>query len=323
MKEQILKRLLEAQDYVSGEELSLELGVTRTAIWKAINNLKKDGYGIKSQTNKGYRLVEHSQRLTYEAVHLALDFFEKIWVYDTIDSTNNEIKRLQMNESFSKGLVLSEEQVAGKGRRGRLWFSQKESGLYMSMLLKPSIKPVQASMLTLVAGLTVCQMIQNETQLEAKIKWPNDIVINGKKVCGILTEMNSEIEDINYVVVGVGINVNQERFPDEIATIASSLRIEGNKNFDRLELLKSFMGIFKNNYEQFLIDGDLSSLQVAYNERCINVNQALKLIETHGEREVKGLGINVLGELLVENEAGKVELVRAGEVSVRGLYGYI
>ncbi len=324
MKDKLLELLTESEEHISGEWISKQLGVSRTAVWKAMNKLKSDGYIIESISNRGYKLISKTERITREGVLLALkseDLFDEVFVYETIDSTNNELKRLHMTTAFNSALAISEEQTAGKGRRGRLWSSDKGDGLWMSMLLKPEIVPVQAPMLTLVAGLAVCEAIEEITGKEPGIKWPNDIVLDGRKVCGILTEMSAEIESVNYVVIGTGINVNQASFDDEIKDMAVSIREMTGRVMDRIELLTAFVRHFKKRYGQFLETKNLIGMIEDYQKRCVNVDKPVKILWPDRTVEGKGLAISPNGELVVEVD-GEIQKISSGEVSVRGLYGY-
>jgi len=244
-------------------------------------------------------------------------------VYDSIDSTNGEAKRLWQNGLKEPALILAREQTAGKGRRGRTWYSPKDEGVFMSMLLIPDIEPNHASMLTLIAGLAVSQAIKSITGLDSMIKWPNDLVIDGKKVCGILTEMSAEMDYVHHVVVGIGINVNQVDIDDSIVDIATSISANCGQVVSRPALVGAVVEAFEVLYGQFVIDQDLGFMLEAYNNRCINVGRDLRVISRSGEIEGLGIGITEDGTLQIGLKDGTITTVNAGEVSVRGLYGYI
>jgi len=216
---EVLKMLKENNDFVSGEDISNKLGVSRTAIWKNINSLKELGYVIVSIPKRGYRLISEPDIILKESImsDLKTDFIgREIYYYKTIDSTNIYAKKIA-NDSSEGTVVISEEQSMGKGRLGKLWSSPKDCGIYMSIILKPNINVYEAPILTMIAGLSISNALRNITDLDISIKWPNDIIINNKKVCGILTEMSAEIERINYIVLGMGINVNSQDFENDIA----------------------------------------------------------------------------------------------------------
>ena len=193
----------------------------------------------------------------------------------------------------------------------------------MTILLRPDLPPVKAPMLTLVMAVSVAEGIRQVTGLDTQIKWPNDIVLNKKKICGILTEMSTEIDYINYVVIGDGINVNQDTFPEELSETATSLKIESGQRYRRSELIASIMKQFEKNYEIFLETEDLSGIQDIYNEMLVNRGREVRVLEPGNEYNAFAEGINKTGELIVKTEAGEEKHIFAGEVSVRGIYGYV
>lgn len=326
MKDELLKLLNDADGYLSGQALSEALGVSRTAIWKAINKLKEEGFQIASVRNKGYFIEKTSTELAESSVRSYLSSgcrFTSVKVLETVDSTNTEAKRLYQSGLRSEAVLLSKEQTLGKGRRGRSWLSPKDEGIFMSLLLMPDIDPVQASMLTLVAGLAVSEAIESLLDLKPMIKWPNDLVIDGKKVCGILTEMSAEMDFVNHVIVGIGINVNQVEFHPDIVDMATSLKKICGQEVNRPQLIGRIIEKFEVYYNQFLTMGDLAFMTQSYNDRCINVDQELKVISRSGELKGKGVGIEKDGTLQIRLEDGTITSINAGEVSVRGLYGYI
>ena len=227
MKSEILRALREAGDgFVSGQALCEKAGVTRQAVWKNITQLKEHGFVIESVQNKGYRLVS-SPGIFYPAdieSRLGRDcLFHKADCYNVIDSTNTRAKQLAELGEEEGTLIIAERQTSGKGRRGRQWDSGAGTGIYMSMILRPVIEPSSVPGITLVAALAVVSAARQFCNVETFVKWPNDIVLDKKKICGILTEMSSEMDYINYVVVGIGINVNNEHFPEEIEETATSI----------------------------------------------------------------------------------------------------
>ena len=192
----------------------------------------------------------------------------------------------------------------------------------MTMLLRPTVKPDEASMLTLVAAMAVAKGIRLYTGLPAGVKWPNDIVINGKKVCGILTEMNTEIEYINYVVIGIGINVLNQSFPDEIKDVATSLLLEKGEPVKRAGLIEVIWEQFEIYYDKFCSKGNLSEIKEEYNSLLVNLDRQVRVLDPREPYEGTARGITDGGELMVEAEDG-IRLVSSGEVSVRGIYGYV
>ncbi len=255
--------------------------------------------------------------------------------YEEIDSTNTEARRLSQAKMCDRLVVVAERQTAGKGRRGRSWESSESGNLYFSLLLKPEIVPEKAPMLTLVMAYSVARTISSLPELygfhdevregtkAVRIKWPNDLVIDGKKVCGILTEMHLD-EDI---IIGVGVNVNGNVFSEELKDKATSLALAYDKasgmTFDKEVLLQNILHEFEQQYIEFLKVQDLSFLQEEYNALLVNCNKEVRVLAPGQEYNGLARGINELGELLVRKEDGSVETVYAGEVSVRGIYGYV
>lgn len=326
MKEEILRLLRSADGYISGQELCNRFGVSRTAVWKAINQLKEAGYEIEAQQNKGYRLMAAPDLMTEAEIKSLMNtewVAKEVLYFDTIDSTNTKAQELAEKGYPSGTLVVADKQESGKGRRGRSWVSPSGTGIFMTLMIKPDINPNNASMLTLVAALAVAKAITSVTGEEALIKWPNDIVVNGKKVCGILTEMNAQFDYINHIVVGIGINVHNESFPEEISQMASSLMIEaGGKRFHRAQIIAETMSYFEQYYDTFLKTQDLSALVREYDELLVNMNKAVRVLDPKEPFDGKAMGITPKGELIVDTWESR-KLVSSGEVSVRGIYGYV
>lgn len=325
MKSEILRLLKESDGYVSGQQLCERFQVSRTAVWKVVDQLKKEGYEIEAVPRKGYRLVESPDVLSeaeLESLRSTKWAGKSIFVFKETDSTNIQAKAGGEKGESHGTLYVAESQSAGRGRRGRSWESPAGESIYMSLLLRPELPPVKAPMLTLVMALAVARAIREQTGAEALIKWPNDIVVQGRKICGILTEMSTEMTWINYVVIGIGINVNQNEFPEELKDCASSLKMETGRRFRRSHLIAAVMEHFEMYYEQFLQEGSLAGFRKEYNELLVNKDRQVKILEPGNHYEAYALGIDDTGELIVEKEDGSVQNIFAGEVSVRGIYGY-
>ncbi|MCQ2525726.1 MAG: biotin--[acetyl-CoA-carboxylase] ligase [Lachnospiraceae bacterium] len=328
MKNQILKLLRDSTEYVSGQELCERFNVSRTAVWKAVEQLKKDGYTIEAVRNRGYRLITGGCEVYNKAEIDASIGTEYIgrnsFFYNIIGSTNSEAKRLADEGAPDGTLVVADRQTAGKGRRGRSWVSPEGTNIYFSLLLKPDFHPSQAPMLTLVMALAVAEAVKGlDEKAEAKIKWPNDIVINGKKVCGILTEMSVERDYIQHVVIGTGINVKRQTFDAEFADHASSVETELDAEVSRSRLIGLIMEAFEKYYEEFKKAGNLSTIKSEYEKYLVNRGREVCVLDPKGEYKGIAMGINDSGELLVKTDDGKTTEVYAGEVSVRGIYGYV
>lgn len=247
--------------------------------------------------------------------------------FEMIDSTNKKAKELAIEGCPHGTLVTADAQAAGIGRRGREWSSEKGAGIYMSMVLRPEIDADKAHMLTLVAAMAVEAAIKKlggecGASIEPMIKWPNDIVINKKKICGILTELVLKGREIDFVIVGIGINVNNKSFPEEIAQTASSLYRELGQQADKELLISETWKQFTVYYEQFLQTADISLFKEDYEVALVNKGKQVKVLDPLGEYIGIARGITDIGELIVDTE-GKIKYVSGGEVSVRGIYGYV
>ena len=326
MRNKILGKLYKNKEgYISGEILAADLGVSRTAVWKHINILREEGYKIETTSGKGYRLLEMEDKLLPGEIKNILSgraMGRQIIYFDSIDSTNAYAKK-EIDRLKDGTVILAERQTAGRGRRGRGWLSPEGTGIWMSIVLKPDIPPREGIKMTQIAVAAVCKSIRELTKLDALIKWPNDIVVNGKKVCGILTEMAGELNEINYIVIGIGINVNMKDFPDKIKEHASSLFIEGSKKIDRKILLVDILKRFENLYGAYMENLNLNeTLSIVRNYSAI-FGKNIRIIQGKSVKVVKAVDINDDGLLLVEMEDGSRELISSGEVSIRGEKGYI
>lgn len=318
MRNKILNILKKSDGYVSGEEISRTLGISRAGVWKHIKKLKDDGFEIMSVTNKGYMLKTTPDIISETEITAALDtdfIGHNIRYLKHTDSTNEEAKRL--SDMPDGTLFIAESQSNGKGRLGRSWDSERGSGIWMSLLLKPDIPPEEISQITLIAGIAVCNTLKNGSG----IKWPNDIVIGTRKVCGILTEMSAEIERVNYVICGIGINVNTPDFPDELSDKATSLFIETGRTFNRSELTAAVLNEFEKLYKKFIKEG-FSPLLEEYKKSCITVGRDIRVIYRKETITGKAVDITPDGALAVDTGNSRIT-VTSGDVSVRGIYGYI
>lgn len=329
MKSEILRLLRESDGYLSGQQLSERFGVSRAAVWKVICGLREEGYQVEAVRKKGYRIVESPDILSKEELESLMQTQwagRKILYYDETESTNRIIRRAADDGAPHGTLAVADRQTGGKGRRGRTWDSPAGCSIYMSVLLRPKIRPERASMLTLVMAVSTAEGIRDCLSAgegeKIRIKWPNDIIVNGRKLAGILTEMNAQIDYIDHVTVGVGINVNTGSFPDELKH-AASMKTEFGRTFRRSVLIAAVMKRLEENYESFIGAGDLSPLMERYRSMLINLDRDVLVIRPSGQYRGHAVGIEPTGELLVRKEDGTVEKVYAGDVSVRGVYGYV
>ncbi len=326
MRSEIIALLRQRGDYVSGQELCGHFGVSRTAVWKAVGQLKKEGYRIEAVQNKGYRLLPEDEIFGQHELESRMDTEwagHPVIFYEELSSTNLQAK-LDAEKGAQQGtLIVADMQTAGRGRRGRTWSSPPGTNAYFTLILKPDFAVELASMVTLVMGLAAAEGIRKNCGVEAGIKWPNDIVVNGKKICGILAEMSVERDFIHYIVTGVGINVGCQDFAPEIADTATSLYRECGHKVDRAKLVADVMKCFERCYGQFRQEGGLGSLKERYNSLLVNKGREVRVLTPGAEFQGISQGINDAGELLVERSDGSVTNIYAGEVSVRGIYGYV
>lgn len=248
---------------------------------------------------------------------------KRILFLEETDSTNLEARRHVREEGAHGLLVIAGRQTAGRGRRGRSWHSSSEGGIFMSLLLKPECRTEQASMLTLVAAEAAAEAAEEQCGQAVGIKWPNDLVMRGRKVCGILTEMTLDGREMEAVIIGIGLNVNMTEFPSEVAERATSLRLETGRMLEKEKIIGSFLEKFEKYYTIFLEDGDLKRIRPAYEQRLVNKDEKVRILDPGGEYEAHALGITPGGQLLVKREDGSEQEIFAGEVSVRGVYGYV
>lgn len=303
---------------ISGERIAKEIGVSRSTVWRWVQRLREVGVKVKGKPNTGYFLERVADILTPDMLRQRLKgsmFAKKIHHFFRIDSTNRVAMDLAYAGEPEGTVVLAEEQTAGRGRAGRAWHSERASGIYATLLLRPKISPVQAPLLTMMAGLSAHAAIQAHTGLQPDVKWPNDLMVNGKKLGGILTEMHAEPTLVRFVIVGIGLNVNQEKFPAELNSIATSLRAETGKAQSRLELLARLLREFETDYNRFLREGSRS-----ITDRFTQVSsyaRGKRVRVSNGNESYTGVTAGLLPEglLQVQREDGALLTVFAGDVA--------
>lgn len=318
--ERILERLMTGET-ISGETMARELGVTRAAVFKHIEQLRALGFGVESAARQGYRLTACPDSLLAPVVRRGLDTRWagcRIEYLQTVDSTNRYARALAQQGAPHGTLVLADEQTAGRGRRGRGWISPAGEGVFMSLILRPQAHPSQVARLSLLTALAVAEGIAGETGLDARIKWPNDIVVGGSKVCGMLLEMNADEQSVHDVVAGVGINVHQTAFPEEIARTASSLDLLSGRRQSRAALVRAFLGAFER--ATALSDADMMR---AYRGRSATLGQRVQVVSLSGTFTGLAEAITDAGALVVLGDDGERREVLAADVSVRGIMGYV
>ncbi|GAA0077703.1 biotin--[acetyl-CoA-carboxylase] ligase [Clostridium sp. CTA-5] len=320
MENKILNKLKNSSEYLSGEILSSDLNISRSAIWKHIKSLKNKGYIIDGKSNKGYKLIFCPDILSSQELMPLLktnNLIKDIKHFYELSSTNDTAKELARGEIDNGTLIVAEKQLSGKGRFDRQWVSPS-SGIWFSLILKPNLPPIEASKITQIAAASIYKTLL-DFDIKVNIKWPNDIFLNEKKICGILTEMKCDMDRIHYLILGVGINVNLELadIPDELKGIATSLKIELNKTFKRNDILAKFLNHFEALYNKFVLQKDISEALSICRENSNIINKKAKLITYNKEEIVTCLSLTDTGELLVKDSDGKEKIITSGEISFR------
>jgi len=319
VKAEILALLANSENQcLSGEELSRRLGISRTAVWKHIKLLQKDGYDIQAVHRTGYRLAGVPDRLYPEEIKRGLLPTELTWnvvYYPEVSSTNEVAKKLADDGAAEGTVVIADAQTAGRGRLGRSWHSPPGVGIWLSLILRPPVAPPTAPQLTMTAAVAVCKVLRQATGVDVGIKWPNDLMVEGRKVCGILTEMKAEMDRVHYVVLGIGINVNSEGFPPEVAPVATSLKQVAGRTFNRVDLVKQILVEMDQVYPDYKRKG-FTPFREDWQQLNVTLGQAVT-VTTLGESFAgMATGIQPDGSLVVEGENG-VRSFYAGDVTLR------
>lgn len=303
---------------ISGARIAREIGVTRHTVWRWVEKLRALGVRVKGHTGTGYRIEQAPDVLTPQLLRPRLEgtaFAKRIHHFFKVDSTNLVALRLAHEGEPHGALVVAEEQTAGRGQAGRGWHSEKSSGLYVTALLRPEIPPLAAPLITLMTGLAVHAAIAEQSGLQADIRWPNDVLLGGKKVCGILTEMHAEPGRVHFVVVGVGLNVNNESLPKELAGMATSLRMEGGRAVSRIELLAKLLRHLDRDYNRFVAEGSAPVLRRFAEVSSYADGRRVRI--SNGRESFTGTtaGLEPNGMLRVKRDDGRVEAVISGRVT--------
>ena len=326
-KERILALLEENRGTpLSGEVLAEELGVSRTAVWKAIKDLQKAGHAIAAAQNRGYTLDTDSEVLSEQGVRLFLrNKSLNLVVAQELESTNLTAKQMAAAGAPHGTLVVADSQTAGRGRRGRSFASPPGTGLYLSMVLRSALPMQSAVLVTSAAAVAVCRAVERICGASPGLKWPNDPVLEGKKLCGILTELSLEGETgrVQDLVLGIGINVSQrpEDFTPEVREIATSLAQALGRPVSRPALAAEVIRELDRLYAA-LTAGEIAPYLAEYRRRCVNLGRTVRLLGPDGGETAEALDIDGDFGLVVRTADGGIRTVRSGEVSVRGLYGY-
>lgn len=304
--------------YISGQLLSDELNISRSAVWKHINELKKDGYQIEGKSNKGYRIIGFPEKLSENTIKWGLEtdwLGQSVKHFESITSTQTIAHEEAQNDAEEGTLIVADEQTKGRGRITRHWHSNKNQGIWMSMVLRPEIEPQEAPQLTLLTATVLADVIRKYTKLEPQIKWPNDILIDGKKVAGILTEMQAEQDRIWYVIIGIGMNVNQDKedIPNDILSRATSLKIEANKEWNLKDLIQEILRTFETTYEYYLNHG-FSTIKENWEKYGFKIGKEIHIKTMKDEWKAPFLGISDDGALLTVDNEGKETTLYSAEI---------
>ena len=305
---------------VSGAVIAEKLGITRAGVWKAVKLLQKDGIKIDAGTNRGYKLCESADRLSELKIKSFLhteSFGREMYIYESTDSTNMRAKELAASGAPHGTLFAADMQTAGRGRLGRSFFSPSGSGVYFTLLLRPDFDTDSALLITSAVAVAVCRAIDKIAEVNTQIKWVNDIYLNKKKICGILTEASSNFESggVEFIVVGIGINVTNEAFPPEISDTATSIGANSNETIDRCRLIAEILNEFENIYRSL----NKREYMEEYRKRSCVINKKVKAIKAGISREVFIENIDDSGALIVKNKNGETEKINSGEISIRFL----
>ena len=315
MQEKILDFLKRKQEgYLSGDQISHRLGISRQALWKHIQELRDLGYDIVAVPHLGYRLVSAPNRLFPSEIswHLDTKFIgKKIYYFDALASTMDIATELGIKGAPEGTLVLAEAQAQGRGRLGRSWLSPKYKGIYMSLILKPNILPNSAPVLTLLSAVSICEAIKEFVGLDIQIKWPNDLLLSNKKLGGILIELNAEMDAIRFLVIGIGLNVNNER--KTLPSGATSLKEHKEENINRIGLLQEILRKLEANYHLFQEEGSQSIVK-KWRNYSLTLGKRVKISCHREHREGEAIDIDTDGGLLIRKDSGLVEKIMAGDV---------
>ena len=318
-RETILSLFSQTPDgFVSGEHISAELGISRTAVWKHIRNLRQSGYVIEAVPSRGYQLVRSPDVLVPESIQADLGcrrVGSRVRCFDETDSTNLQACRLGDEGGIDGLVVIADRQSSGKGRMGRQWESPGGVNLYASILLRPAILPFEAPKLTFLSAVAVCRAITTSTGLQPTVKWPNDILLDGAKIAGLLNEMSSETDQVHYVVLGIGVNLNMraDQFPADLRYPATSLAIAAGKPVSRLDFTRTLLQEIDALYQTYLEQGS-DPIRAAWAELCDLTGKAVQVDCNQLKIEGTMVGLAEDGALLVRTATGKVENIYAGDV---------
>lgn len=325
MQSELRKKLLNAftnneEEYLSGQAIADVLGCSRTAVWKHIESLRKEGFELEAVRRKGYRIIGTPDKVIADEISLGLkteDFGRSIHYEEVVETTQKVAHRLA-NEGAKEGtIVVAEEQSNGRGRMDRKWVSPKYTGIWLSIILRPNLPPHKAPQLTLIAAVSVVQAIEEVTGLSPEIKWPNDVLLNGKKITGILTEMQADADRIASIIMGIGINVNQskEDYPPELQDKATSLAIEKGQKISRAELIQALLLKLETLYKIYIEKG-FHPIKLLWESYAVSIGKYITARTLTGAIAGKAIGITDEGVLLLEDGEGKLHHIYSADIEI-------
>jgi BirA family biotin operon repressor/biotin-[acetyl-CoA-carboxylase] ligase len=321
IRKQLLEIFSEADgEFVSGQTISEKLGCSRTAVWKHMEELRKEGYELEAVRRLGYRIASKPEKVTGNEIQLGLqtEFIGRhVHFEEIVDSTQKIASHLVFEGAPEGMVVVAEQQTAGRGRLSRKWHSPKGTGIWMSIILRPAIPIHQAPQLTLLAAVSVARAVEEYTGVSVGIKWPNDILINGKKAVGILTELQADTDKINAVIIGIGINVNQQKqdFAEDIQHIATSLAIEKGEEINRAELMQSIFLQMEKLYKEYLENG-FTLIKILWESYAVSIGKKITARTLHQTFKGVAKGITEDGVLMLEDESGKIHYIHSADIEI-------
>ena len=326
MQSGLRSKLLEAFSnaeggFVSGQKLSEYIGCSRTAVWKHIEDLRKDGYELEAVRRLGYRITKKPNKISDNEIKIGLKtrkMGHHVHFEETVTSTQ-KIAQTLANEGAEEGtIVVAEQQTNGRGRMARQWYSPSGTGIWMSLIIRPNIAVQATPQLTLLTAVAIVQAIEEITPLKPDIKWPNDILINGKKLVGILTELQAEADRVHSIIIGTGINVNQSitDFPEELHHVATSIHLETDKQWDRAQLIQEILLKFENLYSLYLAQG-FRPIKLLWEGYAVSLQKPITARTINGTVEGKAIGINDAGVLLIQTSDGSVKQIYSADIELQ------
>jgi BirA family biotin operon repressor/biotin-[acetyl-CoA-carboxylase] ligase len=318
----LLQAFSEAEgEFLSGQKLSETLGCSRTAVWKHIEDLRSEGYELEAVRKRGYRITYKPDKISGNEIQLGLktEFMGRHIHFEEVLSSTQKIAHTLAGDGAKEGtIVVADQQTSGRGRLARAWYSPKQTGIWMSMILRPKIPINKTPQLTLLTAVALIQAIEEVTGLTPEIKWPNDILINGKKIVGILTELQAEADRVHSVIIGVGMNVNHtlDQFPEELQAIATSIAAETGEQADRAQIIQAIMMNFEKLYTSYLVHG-FKPVKLLWESYAISLNKNLIARTLQGTIRGRAIGIDDEGVLLLETNEGNIEKIYSADIEIQ------